>query len=439
MLQSLSFRVSRSQSEVSRAHRLAASVMAALALAAPVAGAQTAIPGRNVESLLEMARERNPEYAAMRFEAAAARERPESAGAFPDPTFRVELMDITNAGMEAPPSLLPSRIGGTKYTLMQMIPWFGKRDAMRDAAEADAQYASSRAQVAWQETAMRIKTAYAQYFYATESERLTREVLDLMARLESVAHVRYAGGLAAQQDAIRAQVELTTMRTDLVMIESERQRATARLNALVARPAASPLAPPERLRPLPPPARLQVADLEERARARSPVIAAEDARARSAGRMFELAELNRYPDFTIGLSPTQTKNRISEWEVMFEVSIPLQQSTRRAKEREAKAMQSAAEAKRDSATVMALGELSENVAALEAARRTEGLAASSLLPQAELTFQSALAGYENGKVDFATLLDAQRQIRRAKQERLKAQAEAQMRLADIERIVGEEL
>ena len=67
------------------------------------------------------------------------------------------------------------------------------------------------------------------------------------------------------------------------------------------------------------------------------------------------------------------------------------------------------------------------------------LAATSLLPQAELTFQSALAGYENGKVDFATLLDAQRQIRRAKQERLKAQAEAQMRLADIERIVGEEL
>ena len=86
-----------------------------------------------------------------------------------------------------------------------------------------------------------------------------------------------------------------------------------------------------------------------------------------------------------------------------------------------------------------MGELGESLAGLEAARRTEALAATSLLPQAELTFQSALAGYENGKVDFATLLDAQRQILRAKQERLKAQAEAQMRLAEIERIVGEEL
>jgi outer membrane protein TolC len=102
-------------------------------------------------------------------------------------------------------------------------------------------------------------------------------------------------------------------------------------------------------------------------------------------------------------------------------------------------MLDAARSRQEAATVTALGELTENLAALEAARRTEALVATSLLPQAELTFQSAIAGYENGKVDFATLLDAQRQIRRAKQERLKAQTEAQMRLADIERIVGEEL
>ena len=40
-------------------------------------------------------------------------------------------------------------------------------------------------------------------------------------------------------------------------------------------------------------------------------------------------------------------------------------------------------------------------------------------------FAAALAGYETGKVDFATLLDAQRQIRKAKQDVIKAQAEQQ--------------
>jgi len=42
-------------------------------------------------------------------------------------------------------------------------------------------------------------------------------------------------------------------------------------------------------------------------------------------------------------------------------------------------------------------------------------------------------------VDFATLLDAQRQIRKARQDAIKAQAEQQMRLAEIERLVGEDL
>ena len=417
----------------------AAACLAALALAPDLAPAQETLPGRSAESFLEIARERNPEIASMRHEAAAARERPESAGALPDPTFRVQLMDVTNAGSDASPNLLPARIGATKYTVMQMLPWFGKRDAMRGAAEADADAARGRVELAWTELALRIKTAYARYYLAAENEKLTRGVLDLMVQLESVAQARYAGGLAAQQDAIRAQVEQTTMRTDLVMLESERRRAAARLNALVARPPSAPLAEPERLRPLPPPARLQLADLEERARARNPLIAVEGARERSAERMVELADLNRYPDFSVGVVPTQMRNRIAEWELMVEVNIPLQQSSRRAKEREARAMLEAAKSRREAAAVDALGDLSESVAALEAARRTENLAAASLLPQAEVTFQSALAGYENAKVDFATLLDAQRQILRAKQERLKAQAEAQMRLAEIERIVGEDL
>jgi outer membrane protein TolC len=42
-------------------------------------------------------------------------------------------------------------------------------------------------------------------------------------------------------------------------------------------------------------------------------------------------------------------------------------------------------------------------------------------------------------VDFATLLDAQRQIRNARLALLRAQASQQQRLADIERLLGEDL
>ena len=102
-------------------------------------------------------------------------------------------------------------------------------------------------------------------------------------------------------------------------------------------------------------------------------------------------------------------------------------------------MLSAARAQKESSANRLIGELFENLSALKAAQRIEILTTTSLLPQSEATLQAALAGYETGKVDFATLLDAQRQIRKSKQDRLKAQAEAPARLAAIERLLGEDL
>ena len=86
-----------------------------------------------------------------------------------------------------------------------------------------------------------------------------------------------------------------------------------------------------------------------------------------------------------------------------------------------------------------LGERAGKLASLDAARRSEALVKTQLLPQSELSLQSALAAYENGKAEFAMLLEAQRQIRSARQELLKTQVEAQLRMAEIERILGEDL
>ncbi len=124
---------------------------------------------------------------------------------------------------------------------------------------------------------------------------------------------------------------------------------------------------------------------------------------------------------------------------MVELNIPLQQESRRAQEREAEALLAAGNARREAVRNQVLAELAESVAGLENARRTETLTTTQLLPQTELTYQSALPGYENGKVDFATLLDAQRQVLRARQQLLKAQFEAQWRLAEIEKMLGGEL
>ena len=410
-----------------------------LLLGAPArALADDALPGASVEPLLTLAKEHNPDYASMRFEAQAATERIAPAGALMDPKLRVEWMDITKAGSQNA-TLWPSDVGSTQYTVMQDLPWFGKRDLKKNIAAQEAQASQGKAQGTWAELAARVKTTHAQRYYLHHTKKLTLELLDLSTRLAKVAQVRYAGGLAMQQDAIRAQLEQTAMQTELVALQGESRQADARLNALLARPSNAALAAPERLRPLPAASKLNADALMARMEHGNPQLFADTSRIKSAELGRELALKNRYPDFTLAVTPTQMQSRISEWSLMLEVNIPLQQASRRAEEREAQAMLDAAQSRRAATANQVASELSEGLAGLDAAQRTEQLATSSLLPQAELTFQAALAGYENGKLDFATLLDAQRQVRQAKQAQLKAQLEAQMRLAEIEKLLGEAL
>ncbi|MEW5944260.1 MAG: TolC family protein [Pseudomonadota bacterium] len=414
---------------------LAAILLAALMAANPAA-AQEGVPppGATVQELLDLAKRQNAELAAMQQEAEAAEARVQPAGALPDPALRVELQDISRTN----PNLLPGRVGATKYTLLQSLPLWGKRDLRREIAEADASQAGGRRQIVEAELGARIKTAFAQYYQAVRTTALTGEILQLMRDLERVAQTRYATGLAPQQDAIKAQTEQTALRSELIALQTEQHHARTRLNALLNRPPHAPLADPRELRPLPA-AGLDAAKLEARLRQSSPALAAQQARIAAAETGQRLVEKNRYPDLTVGISPIQRGSGWDTWEAMFEINIPLQRETRRSQEREAAAMAAAARLRHDALSSQLNGEFQESVSAYETAREQERLFENSLLPQAELTFQSALAGYRTGKVDFATLLDAQRQIKKARLDQLKARVEQEIRRAEIERLLGEEL
>src|SRR3972149_3165321 len=167
-----------------------------------------------------------------------------------------------------------------------------------------------------------------------------------------------------------------------------------------------PFAVPQHLRSIPASASLKnYTALENRIREHNPDLFADEAGIRASEKNRDLMYKNRYPDFALGISPTQMGNEVREWGVMVELNIPLQQETRRSQERESEAMLAAAKARKEAT-------------------------ANRIL--------SALIGYQTGKVDFATLLDAARQILNARLEALKAQTDAQMHLAEIERLLGEE-
>ncbi len=395
--------------------------------------------GHDLNGLLNYASEHNPELAATGFEADAAQQRTESAGALADPVLRTELMDITNQGTNKPPGLLPSQIGATRYLLMQSVPWFGKRDLQRDVASAQADQARGQTATTWSDLAGRIKSSYAMAYYLVASEHLTDENIALLGSLEQIIRTRYANGLGAQQDVIQVQLETTRLRSELIALQNEHHHAHVKLNSLLSRPANAPLAEPMQLRPLPTAAQLDPMRLQERLRAHNPQLRIAEAQLNAADKSRDLAYANRYPNFTLGVAPTQSGNTVKTWDLMVELNIPLQQTSRRSQEHEAESMRAAADARMRALQDGVEASLSESLSALESARSTEALVSRQLLPQSELTLKSAIAGYETGRVDFSTLITAQRQILLAHQQQLKAQLDAQLQLAEIEKLLGEEL
>ena len=96
-------------------------------------------------------------------------------------------------------------------------------------------------------------------------------------------------------------------------------------------------------------------------------------------------------------------------------------------------MLEAAQARADSLENRLIAELSGAAQALESSRQIEAQTETTLVPLTEASLRAARVGYENGRVDFATLLEAQRATRKIKQDLIRVRADQQARLADLEK------
>lgn len=390
--------------------------------------------GATLQDLLTYARQHNPELAVRRLEAAANRERIEPAGALPDPKFQLELMGFTNTMSGGGASLLPGAVGQTRYRVIQPLPFWGKRELRSGVAEALADQSAHMADSTALDIEARIKSAYVRYYQADGQSAILGETLSLIEALSRLAETRYSVGLVPQQDVIRAHSELTTLKIERVEVERRRRDAAAKLNAQLPRRVDAPLEVPARLPEVP--SQLDLSTLFERASLQSPELARERLGTEAAARSRELVQLNRYPDFSVGLSNNRPKNGSDSWDLMLEVNIPLQQGSRRAQEREAERRVDVARSQVAAAVARLNGRLGEAHAGYEAGVDKARLLRATLLPQARANVDAAMAGYESGQVNFNTLIEAERQILRARLALLDAEADIHVRLAEIELLVG---
>jgi len=106
---------------------------------------------------------------------------------------------------------------------------------------------------------------------------------------------------------------------------------------------------------------------------------------------------------------------------------------------ETKAMAAAARARREARAQEIGNEIADAWIALKTAREIEKLVRENQLPQAEIGFQAAAKGYELGRTEFLDVLMTEQQLWRANIELVKVLFDQQVRLAEIEKLIGGEL
>ncbi len=413
-------------------HLLAGVLAGALwTLALPVTASEP-VPGHSLESIRAWVLEHNPELRAMDFEAQAAEARIQPAGALPDPMVGITLRDID-------PGAPWRGAGSTTGNLVQMrqsIPLWGKRGLAKEVATHEADAAGAEREARARQLVAQAEQAYARYWALGETLAVIDRRIRLLEQVEEIAGVRYALGMVPQQDAIRAQVVRTGLVAERLERVAERAEAAAMLNALMGRPADAPLAAPAAAPALPVPYPTLAAARAVLTPDVQPELAARNAMATAAERAAELQRRARRPDLTVGVGAMQRGGGVESLELMLEVEIPLQRAARREREREANLRAEAARLREGSTTRELDSRLATALAQWNGARERRQLAETTLRVQSDANFKAALASYQTGEVDFATVLDALDAWQDADLTRLAAQRDELIAAADVRAVEG---
>src|ERR1700733_13096547 len=193
------------------------------------------------QDLLNGLIQNNPEIQAARARFEAATKRPSQAGTLPEPTA-----SITNFGVGHPFSRPnASEFAYQGFGVSQEFPFPGKLALASEEAKREAESEEQNYRSVVVDVTARLKVAYYEWLNVQKAIELTHRNADLLGRFEEIARNRYTVGKGLQQDVLKAQLEVSSLEREIVMLDEKRQRAEAEIAALLAVPGVSLRAPAE--------------------------------------------------------------------------------------------------------------------------------------------------------------------------------------------------
>ena len=346
---------------------------------------QIVLPDAALDRAVSEAIARAPETTAARADTEAARRRIEPARTLPDP-----MASLTWDGDRKMVSVMAS----------QALPWPGKLALNARAAEEDANAVeASETRRAALTIEARVRNAYYDLALAHAVHHLLEEQRQTAEEIEEIARGRYAAGLAQQQDVVRAQIEVVRIGEQVNAQDAILTARAAELAALAGHDVEAAEIPFEATVP-------PVDELIAAALGRSAELAGARASVEAAKTRVALANKNLLPDFVVSAGPMVGSTN-KTFGAGAGITLPLFAAKRQRNQiGEAEARVTAADAAIDALTRDLTIRTRDRAASLDAATRNAILYNDKLLPLDEISMQSALSGYQSGKLPFIAVLDA---------------------------------
>ncbi len=182
---------------------------------------------QDLEDYLQIAAENNPKLQSAYTQFEAALQQSPQVASLPDPTLTVSAFG----------RMIETRLGAqeTRFSFMQMFPWFGTLKTKREAADLLAEarfqeYLAMRADLFFE-----IKKAYAELFAIEKTISLKEENLDILDSYRQLSLSKFRSGSSKMVNVVRVDIKRDEALTEIELEEEQLESLKKQFNLLLNR------------------------------------------------------------------------------------------------------------------------------------------------------------------------------------------------------------
>ena len=299
-----------------------------------------------------------------------------------------------------------------QISLAQKIPWFGKLDLRSERAALKAIRLEATLEVKRFELARKIATTYYELGFVSRSLEINARLTDILNQLLRVAESRYSTGRGLQQDVLQAQVEMSKLLDEKIILKKKRRTLENRINELLNRDSFSPVIPAQDLSF--PGLQLDVKELQDRATKYYPGLSIRRADIDIAAVEIELARKDYWPDMDFKVAyghrdEDKTGRSLPDFvSGSVTINLPVWKKSRQDPTLAATLKSHDAALKSHRSLVLSLPHRVDALATeIHDFQENYRLFTDALILQTDQWANSSLAAYEVGSLEFNTMINAQ--------------------------------